>query len=1256
MQQPTTSACVGREPELTTLSELYDQARQGAERLVWLEGPSGVGKSRILQEFRSRVRLDGGIVLDGRCQPGRAFGPFEELVDQALRFLSEIGHEPTVTLSHLACHDGCHALWHQHAAGANDLMSEGTESLRAKSNTSAYEKRLRFFGAVRGLLRDVSKVRAPVILLHDLERTDHGTIELLQFLLDGSPLHALDIDRGAPMRALFVATTRSDDPRFEPLLTHPSSTRVEVRALDAEGVRAMLQSPEIVSRVLARTGGMPEAIDLLLDAEPPTPEERLRRKLATHPIAVRALFEALSVLDRPTDIDALAAIANTHVDALARQDFGRSELLHRSIENGTLLFAFARSTDRERMIAMMPKARQDSLHARAMENFRARGDELSAARHAIAAHQIEHAVPLAITAAATLAARHAHAEASELLEQVAASISGPIPVELATRLVELHRVTGRYAEALKYAARLVSADPENAHSALILGETQMLAGEYALAVATLEKAHHLSNDAGETMLTVEVEALLGELHYQKSAHDEAKDWSEKALRLADILGVLPIAIEARNTLGKVALALCHDTHKAFDLFEQNRALAESAGLGHFHAQALTNLGVVKLRVHDLSAAETFFEKAVEVATAASDTRDRAIATENLAVLAHMRRDYATALQRYHEATTLLQQLGHRAMLARVSVNLGELYLSMGEKGRARTLCELAAQIGGAQLPDTVAAEALLLRGRVEAAFGHQGAAAAALEGARARLEARDISTAFEAQFELATLALADGDVAAARRIVDVMTPIENAGREASKEMLLSDIARAEGEDAAPHAERAAFLADTIADDEKRLSASLRLARVRFDRRDSFGATQAVELAREANERLTDRVPEEHLASWNERPDAQKLNELSAMIVSAFSRDARASVRPSAPPGSRSTRPGASSEITRKRFASIVGESPVVAHVISVLDRVSPSDCTVLIGGESGTGKELVAEALHRNSPRRDKPFVKVNCAALVETLLMSELFGHERGAYTGANARKKGRFELADGGTLFLDEIGDISPKTQVALLRVLQEREFERVGGTQTVKVDVRIICATHRDLEKMVRRGEFREDLYYRLRGVTIDMPALRNRLEDLPILSASLLDRIANERSEASRRLSPESIRLLAAHRWPGNVRELENVLRSATLFADGPILEPRDFAAFSETFQHLEPEPELAIHDTAAAAAPDGVDEIELAYRKIRHGDISLLEMKKELERACIARALDETHGNITKAASLLGMKRPRLSQLVKEFGLAAVGEG
>jgi transcriptional regulator with GAF, ATPase, and Fis domain len=309
----------------------------------------------------------------------------------------------------------------------------------------------------------------------------------------------------------------------------------------------------------------------------------------------------------------------------------------------------------------------------------------------------------------------------------------------------------------------------------------------------------------------------------------------------------------------------------------------------------------------------------------------------------------------------------------------------------------------------------------------------------------------------------------------------------------------------------------------------------------------------------------------------------------------------------------------------------------------------------------------------------VNCAALVETLLLSELFGHEKGAFTGAIARRRGRFEMADGGTLFLDEIGDISARTQVALLRVLQERTFERVGGTAPIRVNVRVICATHRDLKAMVDRGEFREDLYYRLRGITLEVPPLRARMGDLARICDHLLSRIALERGEKKKSLTRDALELLACHRWPGNVRELENALRAASLFAEDPLISSAVILDNVEDLRNLRADPqsvresgydsvilttsppggEAAGNDADFLETPGGplppgeASATEVAYAHVRGGTISLPDIKRQIERDCVARALAETRGNITRAAALLGMKRPRLSQLVKQYGLAAV---
>ena len=246
---------------------------------------------------------------------------------------------------------------------------------------------------------------------------------------------------------------------------------------------------------------------------------------------------------------------------------------------------------------------------------------------------------------------------------------------------------------------------------------------------------------------------------------------------------------------------------------------------------------------------------------------------------------------------------------------------------------------------------------------------------------------------------------------------------------------------------------------------------------------------------------------------------------------------------------------RHALENVIGDSVPMQRVFEEVHQAAPSRATVLLRGESGTGKEAVARAIHFLSPRKDAPFIKLNCAALTESLLESELFGHERGAFTGATGERKGRFELAHGGTLFLDEIGDISPAFQAKLLRVLQEREFERVGGSRPVKVDVRLICATNRDLEKMVQRGEYRADLYYRINVVSIFLPPLRERRADIPLLVAHFLDRF-NKENRRSLKVTPEAMKVLSSCYWPGNVRELENCVERTATMVNGDVI--RDLA--------------------------------------------------------------------------------------------------
>ncbi|MEW6734213.1 MAG: sigma 54-interacting transcriptional regulator [Acidobacteriota bacterium] len=312
---------------------------------------------------------------------------------------------------------------------------------------------------------------------------------------------------------------------------------------------------------------------------------------------------------------------------------------------------------------------------------------------------------------------------------------------------------------------------------------------------------------------------------------------------------------------------------------------------------------------------------------------------------------------------------------------------------------------------------------------------------------------------------------------------------------------------------------------------------------------------------------------------------------------------------------------RYDFSNIVGSSSPMRQVYKQVAQVAPTNTTVLIRGESGTGKGLIAHAIHYNSPRAKKPFIKVSCAALPDTLIESELFGYEKGAFTGAQARKKGRFEMAEGGTLFLDEIGDLNFSTQVKLLRVLQEREFERLGGTETIKVNVRLIAATNKALEKAIAEGTFREDLYYRLNVFTIFVPLLRERKPDVMLLADHFLEKYAREHGKNIKRISTPAIDMLMSYHWPGNVRELENTIERAVLVCDGNVIHSH----------HLPP-------TLQTAAASDTVTRLSLAAAV------------EAYEKDLIQDALKTTRGNRARAAKLLDTTERILGYKVKLYGI------
>jgi Nif-specific regulatory protein len=339
---------------------------------------------------------------------------------------------------------------------------------------------------------------------------------------------------------------------------------------------------------------------------------------------------------------------------------------------------------------------------------------------------------------------------------------------------------------------------------------------------------------------------------------------------------------------------------------------------------------------------------------------------------------------------------------------------------------------------------------------------------------------------------------------------------------------------------------------------------------------------------------------------------------------------------------------RYRFENIIGDAPAMHEVFATVGQVANSRATVLLLGETGTGKEMIAKAIHYNSPRRDKPFVRVNCGAMTSTLLESELFGHVKGSFTGAIRDKMGRFEAADGGTIFLDEIGTLEPQLQVKLLRVLQEREFERVGDTQTVKVDARVIAATNLDLQEAVAKNEFREDLFYRLNVVSIYLPPLRNRREDIPRLIDHFLDKYNSVNERKLRRISREMLNVMLRYPWPGNVRELENCIeRAVVLSRDEDFTEdllPLNIRMFAQ--QRKQSGATETLESVVKRLSEQAISDYE-----DREGEIYQLVID-QIEHSLIEKALNKCGGVKTKAADFLGINRNTLNKKVKELGIEA----
>jgi DNA-binding NtrC family response regulator/tetratricopeptide (TPR) repeat protein len=852
----------------------------------------------------------------------------------------------------------------------------------------------------------------------------------------------------------------------------------------------------------------------------------------------------------------------------------------------------------------------------------------------------------------------------EMVSRWMAAVAGlrqEVQLPLRVRATERALASGEAEQAFRWAQSATALAPHDAAVGLLFGRAAVALGDLVAAKVALERS---AGDATDDATRAVVAAELAELAYL--AGDLAGAELEAAHALS--LGAAEATrLNARNTRGKLLLAACSwdeaDVHFAEDAWA-----ASAAGLRTEELRARLNRGIALLSKGLVDEASAIFEAVLGEGERAGDARTCAFALDNLSVVATRRHDYAEALALAERTLKLRQRIGDRVRLALVLGNLAELRRRMGLIDHAEHAVSFGRRTLGPGMPPARSAQFSLRAARNALMRGNTVEARREATRALAESEAAGLRDSVCEAYCVATrVALEDGDLARAGELLERAHPLATTDELRAEAAIVSARhARAFGDPGDVLALEALAAARTSGKEDLVIEAHALLAEVHRTAGRVDAARSHIESAGALRDQIAASLPDDVRAAYLSRPDLAALAKLHGLLAEAPSPG-------DAPPPSLprpSLRPAAIAA------REMVGDDPALRGLLAAVKKVARSNSTVLVRGESGTGKELVAEAIHRASDRASGPLVTVNCAALVETLLLSELFGHEKGAFTGASTRRRGRFEMAEGGTLFLDEIGDISARTQVALLRVLQERTFERVGGTAPIRANVRVICATHRDLKAMVERAEFREDLYYRLRGITLEVPPLRSRMGDLARISDHLLGRIAAERGEAKKALANDALELLGRHRWPGNVRELENALRAASLFTEGEVVSGAtladnvdDLRAFAQTGRarpSFLPPPSPGAEDAAPeiGVEDDGEPEeaplptveanaTDVAYSQVRAGATSLPDIKRQIERDCIARALAETRGNITRAAALLGMKRPRLSQLVKQYGLAAV---
>lgn len=1280
----------GSREALSDLLTLHQTLAEEGGGVVVLTGPRGVGKGTLLAETRREMSGKGRMVLFGRAEQAatRPYAPFCEPAAQALAQLESRGV--------------AEEFLDRHARALGVLLP----GLAPPASGQAKDKTA-FFESLRGFFLDLAAYGAVTLLLTDVHHADADTRDLIRFLA----AHLFDPDVPGRSSAdgfagvMFLATRDDDEDGgnfVRTILDGSKARRFDVTGLSREDLLAYLQNHPGLDRLLAASRGRPEDVDELFAALPKDTDALLLEKISRLSAAEQDVLRALSVVGRPAPPDLIAAATDRQSGEVAQAMSALVELrlLKRRLQNGELLFSFARPHQEEVIFAHATDDEKKRLHnaiGAALEDRQGTSDDTTLAHHFLRGSDPARGIPYAISACERLVVTFAYGAAADLADHALQfAVDDETRFALLGHVVEARRLRGDLGLALDAAQRLRKVAP-NDQGPLVLrriGELLAARGERKQARVALEDAlARLDDGDASTGADVVGEALperalilatMADVDYGSGNFDDANANCDAALEAAP--GAPPaFRLRVFNTVAKILYSR-ELFEEAEARFLENLRLAERERLEHEAMLARINTGLARYRRGEYEDAREILERALSAARAAGDIYNEAHALLNLGVISQRLSDLARSVKHLKGALALFSRLGIRSEVRRTTWNIANVYTAIGAHDEARVHLDQSRRL--AESDDSHRGRAFVQFTEGDLAFdqGQHAGALAAYERSRAIFEELgETSRVIEMTVKIAWAALMLHDVATAESSLTALEDPPSGTLAAARQEAIRGATAAlahekSGGDQSAALDGLSALTRAIDAFEQHLAqedawrALLFLADRYEARGDDRSAHAARERAKGIVEMLATRLPEPLRSSYLNDPVRSTL--VGAPVTAPvddspieISQPMRAAPGPTSPPPALPVQPAQRKPEWDQRYPELVGRAPPLLRVFDRLDRVTRSQgATVLIRGESGTGKELVAAAVHRHGDRSDGPFIRVNCAALVETLLLSELFGHEKGSFTGAFARKIGRFELARGGTIFLDEIGDISPKTQVSLLRVLQERSFERVGGTQTITTDAAVICATHRDLERMVAEGTFREDLYYRMRGLVIEVPALRDRPDDIPALATHFLAKARDDLGRAPTSFSAAANAVLQNYSWPGNIRELQNVIRSVALFCEGDVVEPTHLAEFPELFEErkerrpsipLQAPPAAApappppmphrTHTPAPAPAPvaptSSSDVLRRVENEAKSEGLALGDLKRKLEFEAIANAMRQTSGNITKAAAMLKMKRPRLSQIV-----------